>query len=101
MTWLADPVVDRPLPVPAALPAERRMADALRSLAMSAAEAAGADHPGLAIGMADAATVLWSQFHRFDAAAPRWPDRDRFVLSPGHGALLLYSLLHLTGHVGM
>ncbi|MEJ1977417.1 MAG: hypothetical protein WDN49_16270 [Acetobacteraceae bacterium] len=101
MTWLADPVVDRPSPAPAAHPAERRMADALRSLAIGTAEAAGADYPGLAVGMADAATVLWSQFHRFDAAAPRWPDRDRFVLSPGHGALLLYSLLHLTGYVGM
>ncbi len=88
MTWLSDPVLeDRPLSAPAALPAERRMADALRSLAITTAEAVGADHPGLAVGMADTATVLWSQFHRFDAAAPRWPDRDRFVLSPGYGAL--------------
>ena len=72
------------------------MADALRAIAVSMAP-----EGGLAIGMADAATVLWSEFHRFDAADPHWPDRDRFVMSPGYGAPLLYSLLHLTGHEGM
>ena len=79
----------------------RRMADAIRALAIDAVEAAKSGHPGLPMGMADAATVLWTRFHKFDASAPRWPDRDRFVLSAGHGSMLLYSLLHLTGHAGM
>ncbi len=79
----------------------RRMADAIRALAIDAVEAAKSGHPGLPMGMADAATVLWTQFHKFDASAPRWPDRDRFVLSAGHGSMLLYALLHLTGHAGM
>jgi transketolase len=81
--------------------AERRMADAIRALAIDAVEAAGAGHPAMPMGMADAATVLWTRFHKFDAADPHWPDRDRFVLSAGHGAMLLYALLHLTGHAGM
>jgi transketolase len=79
----------------------RRMANAIRALAIDAVEAAKSGHPGLPMGMADAATVLWTQFHKFDASAPHWPDRDRFVLSAGHGSMLLYSLLHLTGHAGM
>ena len=79
----------------------RRMADVIRALAIDAVEAANSGHPGLPMGMADAATVLWTRFHKFDASAPRWPDRDRFVLSAGHGSMLLYSLLHLTGHAGM
>ncbi|MGC8468919.1 MAG: transketolase, partial [Acetobacteraceae bacterium] len=58
-------------------------------------------HPGMPMGMADAATALWSRFLKFDAADPRWPDRDRFVLSAGHGSMLLYALLHLTGQAGM
>ena len=80
---------------------ERRMADALRALAIDAVEAAKSGHPGMPMGMADAATALWTRFLRFDAADPRWPDRDRFVLSAGHGSMLLYGLLHLTGHAGM
>ena len=80
---------------------ERRMANAVRSLAIDAIETAGSGHPGMPLGMADAATALWSRFLRFDAADPRWPDRDRFVLSAGHGSMLLYALLHLTGHAGM
>ncbi len=76
--------------------AERAMADALRSVALTMAP-----DGGLAVEMADAAAVLWSSFHRFDSADPHWPDRDRFVLSPGYGAPLLYALLHLTGHAGM
>jgi transketolase len=86
-----------------ALPAtpERRMADAIRALALDAIEQAGSGHPGMPMGMADAATALWARFHKFDAADPHWPDRDRFVLSAGHGAMLLYALLHLTGHDGM
>lgn len=77
------------------------MADAVRALAIDATEAARSGHPGLPLGMADAAAVLWTRFLRFDAADPRWPDRDRFVLSAGHGSMLLYALLHLTGHAGM
>ena len=81
--------------------AERRMADAIRVLAMDAVERANSGHPGMPMGMADVATTLWSRFQKFDAADPRWPDRDRFVLSGGHGSMLLYALLHLTGHAGM
>jgi len=80
---------------------ERRMADAIRALAIDAVEAAKSGHPGMPMGMADVATVLWSRFLKFDAADPRWPDRDRFVLSAGHGSMLLYALLHLTGEAGM
>jgi transketolase len=80
---------------------ERRMADALRALAIDAVEAAKSGHPGMPMGMADAATALWTRFLKFDAGDPRWPDRDRFVLSAGHGSMLLYGLLHLTGHAGM
>ena len=80
---------------------ERHMANAVRALAIDAIEAAGSGHPGMPLGMADAATALWTRFLRFDAADPRWPDRDRFVLSAGHGSMLLYALLHLTGHAGM
>ena len=80
---------------------ERRMADAIRALAIDATEAAGSGHPGMPMGMADAATALWGRVLRYDATDPRWPDRDRFVLSAGHGSMLLYALLHLTGHAGM
>jgi len=80
---------------------ERRMADALRALAIDAVEAAKSGHPGMPMGMADVATLLWTRVLKFDAADPRWPDRDRFVLSAGHGSMLLYGLLHLTGHAGM
>ena len=83
------------------LTSERRMADAVRALTLDAVEAAGSGRSGLALGMADAATALWTRVLRFDAADPRWPDRDRFVLSAGHGSMLLYALLHVTGHVGM
>ncbi len=80
---------------------ERRMADAIRALAIDAVEAAKSGHPGMPMGMADVATVLWSRFLKFDAADPHWADRDRFVLSAGHGSMLLYALLHLTGQAGM
>ena len=79
----------------------RRMADAIRALAIDAVEAANSGHPGMPMGMADVATVLFSRFLKFDAADPRWPDRDRFVLSGGHGSMLLYALIHLTGYDGM
>ena len=79
----------------------RRMADTIRALSMDAVEAAKSGHPGMPMGMADIATVLWGQFLKFDPAEPNWPDRDRFVLSNGHGSMLLYSLLHLTGYADM
>lgn len=79
----------------------RRMADTIRALAMDAVEAANSGHPGMPMGMADVATVLWSRFLKFDPANPHWPDRDRFILSAGHGSLLLYALLHLTGYADM
>jgi transketolase len=80
---------------------ERRMADAIRALAIDAVEKAKSGHPGMPMGMADAATTLFTKYLKFDAADPRWADRDRFVLSAGHGSMLLYALLHLTGHAGM
>src|SRR5690348_6754114 len=78
-----------------------RMANAIRALAMDAVEAAKSGHPGLPMGAADVATVLFTKFLKFDAADPKWPDRDRFVLSAGHGSMLLYALLYLTGYKGM
>ncbi len=78
-----------------------RMANAIRGLAMDAVEKAKSGHPGLPMGAADIATVLFTQFLKFDAADPKWPDRDRFVLSAGHGSMLLYALLYLTGNADM
>ncbi|KJC33781.1 transketolase [Bradyrhizobium sp. LTSP885] len=78
-----------------------RMANAIRGLAMDAVEKANSGHPGLPMGAADMATVLFTQFLKFDAADPAWPDRDRFVLSAGHGSMLLYALLYLTGNKEM
>jgi len=77
---------------------EKHMANAIRALAMDAVEAANSGHPGMPMGMADVATVLFSDFLKFDPKAPKWADRDRFVLSAGHGSMLIYSLLHLTGY---
>jgi transketolase len=77
------------------------MANAIRALAMDAVEKANSGHPGLPMGAADFATVLFTRFLKFDAAAPHWPDRDRFVLSAGHGSMLLYALLYLTGYADM
>ena len=74
-----------------------RMANAIRGLAMDAVEKAKSGHPGLPMGAADMATVLFTQFLKFDVAALDWPDRDRFVLSAGHGSMLIYSLLYLIG----
>jgi transketolase len=81
--------------------AHRDMANSIRALAMDAVEKAKSGHPGMPMGMADVATVLFTRFLKFDASAPDWPDRDRFVLSAGHGSMLLYALLHLTGYPGM
>jgi transketolase len=77
------------------------MANAIRALTMDAVEKAHSGHPGMPMGMADVATVLFSKFLKFDASAPFWPDRDRFVLSAGHGSMLLYALLYLTGYEDM
>ncbi len=74
------------------------MANAIRALAMDAVEAANSGHPGMPMGMADAATALFTKHLKFDPAAPRWADRDRFVLSAGHGSMLIYALLYLTGY---
>ena len=74
------------------------MANAIRALSMDAVQAANSGHPGMPMGMADVATVLWSQYLKFDPAQPDWADRDRFVLSAGHGSMLIYSLLHLSGY---
>ena len=78
-----------------------RMANAIRALAMDAVEQAKAGHPGLPMGAADIATVLFTRFLKFDPADPAWPDRDRFVLSAGHGSMLIYALLHLLGYEKM
>jgi transketolase len=74
------------------------LANAIRALSMDAVEAANSGHPGMPMGMADVATVLFTRYLKYDAADPSWADRDRFVLSAGHGSMLIYSLLHLTGY---
>ncbi len=79
----------------------RDMANCIRALAMDAVEKAKSGHPGMPMGMADVATVLFTRFLKFDPARPDWPDRDRFVLSAGHGSMLLYALLYLTGYPKM
>jgi transketolase len=78
-----------------------RMANAIRFLSMDAVEKANSGHPGLPMGAADVATVLFTKYLKFDPKAPHWPDRDRFILSAGHGSMLLYSLLYLTGYEDM
>lgn len=92
---MAEPQTVR---TPSAKPTPRQMADAIRVLSMDAVEKAKSGHPGMPMGMADVATVLFSKFLKFDASRPDWADRDRFILSAGHGSMLLYSLLHLTGY---
>ena len=78
-----------------------KMSGAITALSMDAVQKANSGHPGMPMGMADAATVLFSKFMKFDPKAPNWPDRDRFILSAGHGSMLIYSLLHLTGYKDM
>ena len=81
------------------MPVEPRLlANAIRALAMDAVQAANSGHPGMPMGMADAATILFTEYLKFDPQDPHWADRDRFVLSAGHGSMLLYALLHLTGY---
>ena len=80
------------------MPSRRELANAIRALAMDAVQRANSGHPGMPMGMADIAEVLWNDHLRHDPADPAWPDRDRFVLSNGHGSMLVYALLHLTGY---
>ncbi|MBL6929213.1 MAG: transketolase [Rhodospirillales bacterium] len=80
---------------------QKNMANAIRFLSADAVQKAKSGHPGMPMGMADVATVLFTRFMKFDASEPNWPDRDRFVLSAGHGSMLIYSLLHLTGYEGV
>lgn len=82
-------------------PEHAKMANAIRVLAMDAVQKANSGHPGMPMGMADAATVLFAKHLKFDAQKPDWPDRDRFILSAGHGSMLLYALLHLAGYSDM
>ena len=77
------------------------MANAVRALAMDAVQAANSGHPGMPMGMANVAAVLFNRFIKLDPAAPKWPDRDRFVLSAGHGSMLLYAVHHLLGYGDM
>src|SRR5213593_449183 len=84
-----------PRATPAISVGHRDLANAIRALAMDAVEKANSGHPGMPMGMADVATVLFTRFLKFDSADPAWPDRDRFVLSAGHGSMLLYALLYL------
>ncbi len=86
---------------PLAEASHRDMANAIRALAMDAVQKAESGHPGMPMGMADVATVLFTRFLKYDASHPEWPDRDRFVLSAGHGSMLLYALLYLTGYPEM
>jgi transketolase len=88
-------------PMPPTRAQHDRMANAIRALAMDAVEQAKSGHPGLPMGAADIATVLFTRFLKFDPADPTWPDRDRFVLSAGHGSMLIYALLHLLGYEAM
>jgi transketolase len=80
------------------MPARRQLANAIRALSMDAVQAANSGHPGMPMGMADIAEVLWNDFLQHNPANPEWPNRDRFVVSNGHGSMLLYSLLHLAGY---
>ena len=75
-----------------------QLANAIRALSMDAVQAANSGHPGMPMGAADVATVLFTKYLKYNPADPDWADRDRFVLSAGHGSMLLYSLLHLTGY---
>lgn len=75
-----------------------QMANAIRALSMDAVQAANSGHPGMPMGMADVATVLFAHHLKFDPSNPNWVDRDRFILSAGHGSMLLYSLLYLSGY---
>ena len=100
-TAAAAPVERREQPVAGSVIAHSAMANAIRALAMDAVEQAKSGHPGMPMGMADVATILFTRFLKFSPGDPAWPDRDRFVLSAGHGSMLLYALLYLTGYEAM
>src|ERR1700754_3534977 len=91
---------DKSVPAPKD-PNVRKLANCIRFLSMDAVQKAKSGHPGMPMGMADIATVLFSEFMKFDAEDPYWFDRDRFLISNGHGSMLLYSLLYLTGYRDM
>src|SRR5579862_1708019 len=80
------------------MPYQKKYADAIRALSMDAVQKANSGHPGMPMGMADIATVLWQDFLKHNPSNPTWPNRDRFILSNGHGSMLQYALLHLTGY---
>jgi len=80
------------------MPSRRELANAIRALAMDAVQQAKSGHPGMPMGMADIAEVLWNDYLKHNPANPKWPDRDRFILSNGHGCMLQYALLNLTGY---
>ncbi|HBQ42100.1 MAG TPA: transketolase, partial [Halieaceae bacterium] len=80
------------------MPSRFELANAIRALSMDAVQRANSGHPGAPMGMADIAEVLWNDFLQHNPANPQWPNRDRFVLSNGHGSMLIYSLLHLSGY---
>jgi len=100
-TAAAAPVERREQPVAGSAIAHSAMANAIRALAMDAVEQAKSGHPGMPMGMADVATILFTRFLKFSPGDPAWPDRDRFVLSAGHGSMLIYALLYLTGYEAM
>jgi len=100
-TAAAAPIERREQPVAGSAIAHSAMANAIRALAMDAVEQAKSGHPGMPMGMADVATILFTRFLKFSPADPAWPDRDRFVLSAGHGSMLIYALLYLTGYEAM
>src|SRR5512133_4172485 len=92
-------MLDSAIVQPAAAPVrDADLANAIRALAMDAVEAAKSGHPGMPMGMAEIAVALWQRHLKHNPANPHWPDRDRFVVSNGHGSMLLYALLHLTGY---
>src|SRR5688500_19065161 len=95
---MLSPAVAARSPEPVSPATEAELANAIRALAMDAVEAAKSGHPGMPMGMAEIAVALWKRHLRHNPANPAWPNRDRFVLSNGHGSMLLYSLLHLTGY---
>ncbi|MDN2664636.1 transketolase, partial [Psychromonas sp. 14N.309.X.WAT.B.A12] len=80
------------------MPSRQELANAIRALSMDAVQQANSGHPGAPMGMADIAQVLWTDFLKHNPTNPDWADRDRFILSNGHGSMLIYSLLHLTGY---
>ena len=100
-TAAAAPVERREQPVAGSAIAHSAVANAIRALAMDAVEQAKSGHPGMPMGMADVATILFTRFLKFSPGDPAWPDRDRFVLSAGHGSMLIYALLYLTGYEAM